>query len=401
MYGYALLLVPPVKNDARLGWNTRSLPQIPRRSFLATISAGALLSQQAFAAEEEKATLESRAKAALARGLEWLFKQQADDGAWHSQTYGALRQGAALTCLVLYALGHLPRDSQKKFDDVARKGFRYLEPGLAKRSYVAGPDGSLDYPTYATALLVTASRRFEFGLKADVRNKLIDWIASGQLHETREFTADSVHYGGWDLMGASQVIGLTSDTTVSCSCFALEAIHDVKTPAIAKTLARARGWALRCQDLTGDGGFWFSPDATSINHKAGYVKNDATQPRTYGSSTSDGLRCLLYTGADAPAKNVAAGVKWFVDHAEMKYVPGFDEPEDINGWGMGLRFYYYQSLAKLLGALPKEVAAQRRTAILEQLLALQLPDGRWQNESSRMREDDPLIATCLAIIALV
>jgi hypothetical protein len=31
---------------------------------------------------------------------------------------------------------------------------------------------------------------------------------------------------------------------------------------------------------------------------------------------------------------------------------------------------------------------------------LQEADGRWQNESARMREDDPLIATALVAAAL-
>lgn len=369
-----------------------------RRSFLAAaISCVAL--HPAFADDAQPDPLIAKTKTALANGLQWLLKQQADDGGWHSETYGALRQGAAVTSLVIYALSHLPASNRQEVAPLARKGFSYLETGLAKRGYVACPDGSLDYPTYSTAMLVTASRSLDFGLKPEVRNKLVAWIASGQLHETREFTDKSPHYGGWDLMGTSQVIGLTSDTTVSCSCFALEAIHDAKNAEIAKTLVRARRWSLGCQDMAGDGGFWFSPDAMSINHKAGYFKDDMSQPRTYGSSTSDGLRCLLYAG-EAPRKNVSAGVNWLVDHPEVKHVPGFDEPDDINGWGMGLRFYYYQSLAKLLEHLPREDAAKRRKAILGELLDSQRKDGRWQNESSRMREDDPLIATSLALVAL-
>src|SRR5690606_30172020 len=99
------------------------------------------------------------------------------------------------------------------------------EPGFAKRGFLACPDGSLDYPTYGTAMLATAARLRDFGLAPKLRDKFVAWVISGQLHESREFTDKSPHYGGWDLMGASQVIGLTSDTTVSCTCFALEAIY--------------------------------------------------------------------------------------------------------------------------------------------------------------------------------
>jgi hypothetical protein len=45
-------------------------------------------------------------------------------------------------------------------------------------------------------------------------------------------------------------------------------------------------------------------------------------------------------------------------------------------------------------------ATEQRAALVKQLAKLQHKDGRWQNDSARMREDDPLIATCLAIVCL-
>ena len=38
--------------------------------------------------------------------------------------------------------------------------------------------------------------------------------------------------------------------------------------------------------------------------------------------------------------------------------------------------------------------------MVKQLIKLQQKDGRWQNDSAKMREDDPLIATCLAVVGL-
>src|SRR3984957_20888696 len=40
----------------------------------------------------------------LARAMEWLWSRQADDGGWHSKTYGLLRSGQSLTPFVLDAL---------------------------------------------------------------------------------------------------------------------------------------------------------------------------------------------------------------------------------------------------------------------------------------------------------
>lgn len=345
----------------------------------------------------------------LERGIAWLLKQQADDGGWHSETYGALRQGSATTAMAIYALSHLDsKFRDKPVQDAAARGYKFLLPGIEKRGFIAAPDGSLDYPTYGTAMLATAAAQFDFGMTEEQRQKAIDWVASGQLTETREFTEKSPHYGGWDLMGASQVKGLTSDTNVSCSSYALEAVRSgVSLPGnklhrerIA-VLDRARRWTERCQDLRGDGGFFFSPDTTSINHKAGWHDDEQTKPKTYASATADGLRCLRSATfvTEKEDAHVAAAEKYLATHPEVKAVPGFEEPEDPNSWAMGLRFYYYQSLAK---AMPTDAkwASERRAAILKQVAKLQVKDGRWQNESARMREDDPLIATCLTITAL-
>jgi hypothetical protein len=251
-------------------------------------------------------------------------------------------------------------------------------------------------------MLATAARLRDFGLKDEQREKFVAWVAGGQLTETREFTEKSPHYGGWDLMGASQVIGLTSDTTVSCSCYALEAIHASKAKEVQPALERARRWAERCQQLR-DGGFWFSPDPTSINHKAGWEDDEQTKPKTYASATADGLRCLRYSapaGFRGEDKAIAAAEKYLAEHKDVEHVPGFETPADINGWAMGLRFYYYQSLLKAIAPVKADWATERRAAVRKQVVKLQQKDGRWQNDSARMREDDPLIASALAVIAL-
>lgn len=367
-----------------------------RRRLLQALSAGALssLAWQILAAEEQRP---------LERGIDWLLKQQADDGGWHSETYGALRLGAATTALAIYAFSHLPADLRKRdIDRAIARGMKFLEPGIHKRGFLACPDGSLDYPTYGTAMLATAARQRDIGLDAEMQAKFIDWVISGQLHESREFTEKSTHYGGWDLMGASQVIGLTSDTNVSATCFALEAIQGSRAKDLPRTLERAALWTERCQNVRGDGGFWFSPDPHSVNHKAGFEDQEQTRPKTYASATCDGLRALrIAASAENPAhqKRIALAERYLADRPEVEHVPGFEMPDDIHGWAMGLRFYYYQSLAK---ALPAEGdwADRRRAALRKQVASLQQRDGRWQNESARMREDDPLIATSLAIIAL-
>jgi hypothetical protein len=51
----------------------------------------------------------------------------------------------------------------------------------------------------------------------------------------------------------------------------------------------------------------------------------------------------------------------------------------------------------LLAASDREA---RLSALQSHVVGLQKDDGRWINDSDRMRENDPLIATPLAIMAL-
>ena len=93
-------------------------------------------------------------------------------------------------------------------------------------------------------------------------------------------------------------------------------------------------------------------------------------------------------------------VQWLVKRPKMDRVPGFEELAQSTGWEKGLLYYYYSGLARVLPRFPASAAKQRRQALLKQLVTKQRPDGSWKNDSARMREDDPLICTSLALISL-
>src|SRR5262245_26228322 len=98
---------------------------------------------------------------ALKRGAEWLLKQQAADGGWHSTSYGALKDGPAVTSLIIATLGVLPDDIRLQQRKAVDRAFAFLEPGFKKKGRIAAADGSLDYPTYGTALWLVARRRWK------------------------------------------------------------------------------------------------------------------------------------------------------------------------------------------------------------------------------------------------
>ena len=93
-------------------------------------------------------------------------------------------------------------------------------------------------------------------------------------------------------------------------------------------------------------------------------------------------------------------MSWLVKRPSVELVPGFEGLPPEAGWQRGLRYYYFASLSRVLPLFPRSEIAPRREALVKQLLTLQAKDGSWVNESDRMRENDPLIATPLAVTAL-
>jgi hypothetical protein len=344
-------------------------------------------------------TRTKEAQAALDRGVAWLLKKQMVDGGWHSLAYGGLRDGAAVTSLAVYTFSLLPGQVRADVQNAVDSAAKFLEAGFEKRRTIASPDGSLDYPTYATALILTAARRFPSLLKILPKEQLLEYLLTAQVNAARGFEKDSPDYGGWDLLGSDDASGISTGTNVSVTSYALEALSQEKSPAAKAARELALAYLARAQKATGDGGFAFTAEAGSLNNKAQWRDTDKQRPRSYGSPTCDGIQALLHCGVAKDDERIEQSVNWLVDHPSTEIVPGFDELPAELGWRDGLKFYFAQSFARVLHLLPEAVALDRADKLARWLVKEQ-SGGLWQNKSSRMREDDPLIATSLALTAL-
>lgn len=343
----------------------------------------------------------SERESALDRGIAWLLKHQAQDGGWHSVTYGQLKDGAGVTALILDTLSQLPAEQIKQHEAVINRGIQFLEPGMRKRRTIAAPDGSLDFPTYASALLLTANARFgrKHGFVDRHSGMLREYLLAAQLLEHRGFDKDHASYGGWDFLGAGDADGITTGTNVSVVANVLEGLADDDSTSSDKARAAAKLWLLRCQQA--GGGFCFTPEPMSLNNKAEFSDEERLKPRAYGTATCDAIRGLLACGLTANDDVIKQGVAWLTKRPALEVVPGFEDLPAETEWRRGLRLYYYMSLARLL---PLFTAADRisRTSDIERILLKdQHASGYWQNESDRMRENDPLIATCFAVSTLL
>ncbi len=352
-----------------------------------------------------RADARSQATASLKRALEFLATKQGKDGGWHSETYGPMRQGAAITAFVLYAASHAPEEMLADRRGKYRLAIEFLKPGIQAKGFVCNPDGTPDFPTYGSAMTLTAARRLKLALPPKVPRQLIKFLISAQIGESREFKPDSPHYGGWDLMGGQRVIGQTSGTNVSVGRFVLEALAESDLPEAKSCLRRAVRWTRGAQNFPkGDGGFSFTPEAKFQSNKAGLLDEDevgpATRIRSYGTTTCDGICCLLYSGANPKDERVVAAVRWLGKRPSVKVVPGFDHFKQSTGWEKGLRYYYYSGLVKVLPLMAEGNAQSTKDRLIAHLVSKQRKDGSWVNDNARMREDDPLICTSLAVIAL-
>jgi len=381
--------------------------------------------------------------ATLANAIEWLVAQQDETGAFKSKHYGPMKQGAATTSLALYSLSMLPDDLREKHTDAIGKAFEFLMPGTKARGRVANPDGSLDHPVYSTAMLLVAAKRLEYEIEPELATKLLDFLIRSQCVEGRGFDPINPNYGGWDVIGPDVMAGKTSGTNVSVARFVLEAfacivpVKDEPTLALDETIIervresrqRALDWLKRLHKDSSDGGFYFSAQPGSALNKS--QTNDG-KPKSYGSATCDALLALNFAG-DTSSETYTAANTWILTRTKGTDIGGFENQKD-SGWPKALQFYYLQSLTRvkaflhqqMLKELPEPGAidldpeakdpatitpislsvrnmrflAERETDVQSVFKTAQHEDGRFQNKSALMRENDPLIATSFAIIAL-
>lgn len=348
--------------------------------------------------------LAEQAEKSIDRGLSWLLKQRhVKTGGWHPDTYGAMRGGASATSLAVYAGSHLPKKHRKKSEWTS--GLDFLLRGLNKRECIACPDGTLDYPTYSTALTLISTRRFGLKLPETDRKRLTAYLISAQLTAANDFPENHIDHGGWDLLGGSGAEGFTSGTNISVSYFAVKALSREKHPDRNLAIKRALSWARRCQNFAPDdpmmdGGFFFHPKKDMLGNKAEWEDKRFSRPRSYGSPTCDGLGLIAAAGLKTDHERVRGAVRWLEGETSVSKVPGFEDAAKESNWDEGLKFYFLMGLSRCIPFLDKETAQKRRTAMIEELVDLQRDDGAWQNKSDRMREDDPHIATCFALIGL-
>lgn len=343
--------------------------------------AAALLAALLPAARADDAAARQRS---IERGAAALVRLQETNGRWSSALHAPLR-GPGLTALCADTLLALPQRG-KAADAAATRALARLIRELGAETRFGG---DCRYPTYALALLLRALTRpasasvpGRAALRRRIRARLLDW----QLTEARGWREGAGAHGAWDRDAALHHPDARY-ANVSVTALALQALAADGLPKQHAAMQRARAFLRRT--LTEPGGARFTVDPRLS--KAG--------PAPYGSATADALLGLLASGSPPTDPACANAARWLTTHLDPTRVPGFPaDNKPARDWPSALRFYYLARTAEALAA--SQTRGDWSTRLTRRLVADQREDGSWKGASPLMMEDDPRLATALALRAL-
>ena len=362
--------------------------------------------------------------AALRKAARYLVSQQSADGAWRSETYGAMRDGPSLTPLIISALLFLPQAGAEG-QAAIRKGADYLAGFTGDDGRLKAQAGELLFPVYTAAsasrvlVLVERSPRYVRAQQA--------WLADlrrRQLNESRGWQPADPEYGGWGYAldvprkpAPGKPKELLHESNLAATVFALAALRSAKVPSGDPAYAQALAFVKRCQNFSDDpmagdpafddGGFFFIPGDAAQN-KAGASGTDRwgrERFHSYGTMTADGLRALLRCGLPEDHPRVVAARNWLTHNFSATHNPGaFVGDRAV----LQDATYYYWTWAASHAFLAihlrqfhsRDGLVAWPAAFADELLARQRPDGSWVNRFTDAKEDDPLVATSWASAAL-
>jgi squalene-hopene/tetraprenyl-beta-curcumene cyclase len=328
--------------------------------------------------------------AAVARGVEFLAKNQSPDGAFSPQT------GAAVTALVVAGL---LRSGRTVDDPMVAKGLKYLEKYVQPDGGIYTPDGN--YKNYETSLALAAfAAANKDGRYAEQMKGGEKFVRALQWDESEGKDVSDPTYGGAGY-------GKSARPDLSNTSFFLDALKSCGAGSDDEAFKKALIFVSRCQNLetehnttefsakNPDGGFYYTP-AAGGSSQAG--KTDSGGLRSYASMTYAGLKSMIYAGVGPDDPRVKAAVEWLKKHYSLQENPGM---------GTSGLYYYYHTFAKALDAMGQPTftdesgtAHDWRAELAAEFVKRQKPDGSWTNDDARWMEGDPNLVCGYALLTL-
>lgn len=369
----------------------------------------------------------------LQRAVDYLVESQGEDGGWHSPTYGFLRDGQAWTPFVLYQLA-LVREQGSAIvpDRTLSRGADFIRAHVSDKGVLGTQDPDvMEYPNYATSYAIRAL--LEVGTPSDkaLIDLMVGYLYGQQYSEQRGIDRPHLGYGSWGFGEKNVTVGRVGHVDLSHTRRVIEAlseyekspmnvrendkhgatVHDPFDTAMSRAsvfLAALQKHPSDSRVVLGelpqnqapyDGGFYSSPVIRGTN-KAGSVTNDEGSQYfvSYATTTCDGLISLLAAGVALDDERIRAATAWLAAHQALDRPEGIS-PGQPGDWERVMFFYHLASRARIYDALDWE--GDWRGEITALLIAHQQPDGSYSNPDGGLnKEDDPVLATALAVEAL-
>lgn len=311
----------------------------------------------------------------------FLLSHQQADGAFRGATYGLFGAGASLTGLCLLGL----RATGYARDSAVDRALAFLETEAGGGGSGLSTDVS-DYPTYATALRVHAEASWATDGWKDRVAPAIRWL----LRQQRALAL------GWGTHPAQGGFGFGQPTPPSAPhaghvdlSMTRWAVRALRAAGIAREHPAVQEAVLFARRCRRPGGFVYAPEE-GLNK--GVVEAGAS--RGYGSATADAVLVLRAASTPVTDPDVAHGLDALTNSFDSAANPGVGWP----GYGPAMRGYWRAAAAAAFAAYGR--GAEQIGPLREAVRAEQQADGSWRNASVEQKEDEPLVATSLALLAL-
>ena len=373
-----------------------------------------------------------RPAGALRQAVTFLCQHQDQDGAWRSDRYTSFKDGSALTPLVLLALQYA-YDADCRLPDLLptlQRGYRFLARWSQPDGTLQLDEDQLEYPVYTAALTLEVFSHTTAKEYKALRSGWIRYLQERQLTEANGWKPEDEHYGGWGYCRLiprkpepGRFAPAFTESNLSATLFALQGLaraEALDTATARKALVfirRMQNWGHDTPAHVRDGGFRFVT-ADPVRNKTGLADPPQTLPLTsskssagfpsYGSMTADGYRalalCQRVQATDPQQQDDArlrAAAEWLQRHFQAAQHPGAYIPAHASNRN-AVYYYYVSSLARAFSEHRLHLTQQRSWAneLAKALLEKQKADGRWENDLELVRENEPLVATAQAVIAL-
>jgi hypothetical protein len=317
----------------------------------------------------------------LQRAAQYLWSRQAEDGGFHSSTYGLLRSGQSLTPFVLDALLDLPTSIFPSRPAAVDRALAFIKKNTTADGVLGRIDPSTaDYPNYATALAVSAMvKAGRKNVRHDIA-PMVEQLRVQQFSEAGGWNPEDAPYGAWGMGGSMHRAPYAGHVDLSMTRYVLEALKAAGVPSFDPLFGRALVYLKRSQNL--DGGFYFS----TVNPETNKAGKATPGFASYGTTTADGILALRAAGLPETDRRISDAITWLIAHHRPDCAPGF-EGTARKDWGSALRFYYASVISRALPDLSVELPAPAS-------------DNSYRNTNKMVKEDDPLIATTFALHVL-